>query len=302
MCGVIDGVTNAKKTANSLTSLPDSKSEASLTVGVSSAWSSSENHSSTAVLSGLTAGRGMTLTTGQDLSMQGTQAQAGRDMTLVAVHDLTIHAAESSSGVSSTSGKVSASVRIGATAGTGGVSFGYKENLGLSGAVEASDAHFCQSAKILAGANLTTISGQDTAIAGANLTGKDVSMTVGRNLNMSSLQHSSSYSSGRYDIKAGATVTVCNNPGQSLGMLNRDPNNTMQTNSSQDYSITVSPLFDKISDSLGLYGYPAKLNKAAFWLTDPKGAWSGTNYNSNESLVFLNKIQLAAQPQPCTQH
>ena len=43
MCGVIDGVTNAKMTANSVTSLPDSKAEASLTVGVSSAWSSSES-------------------------------------------------------------------------------------------------------------------------------------------------------------------------------------------------------------------------------------------------------------------
>lgn len=108
----------------------------------------------------------MTLAAGQDLSMQGTQAQAGRDMTLVAVCDLTIHAAESSSGASSASGKISASVGIGATAGTDGVSFGYKGNLGLSGSVEASDAHFYQNVKILASANLTTISGQDTAIAG----------------------------------------------------------------------------------------------------------------------------------------
>lgn len=52
----------------------------------------------------------------------------------------------------------------------------------------------------------------------------------------------------------------------------------MQTCKSQDYSITVSPLFNKISDSLGLYGYPARLNKAAFWLIDPKGAWSVTQY------------------------
>ena len=108
-------------------------------------------------------------------------------MTLVAVRDLTIHAAESSSGASSASGKISASVGIGATAGTDGVSFGYKGNWSLSGSVEAFDAHFYQNVKILAGESLTTISGQDTAIAEANLTGKDVSMTVGRNLNVSSL-------------------------------------------------------------------------------------------------------------------
>jgi len=423
---------------------------------------------------------------------------------------LAIHAAESSSGASSASGKISASVGIGATAGTDGVGFGYKGNLGLSGKVEDSDAHFYQNAKILAGANLTTISGQDTTIAGANLTGKDVSMTVGRNLNVASLQGSSSYSSNSYDIKAGATVgagvsasaslgiksadgssrtvgeqtsilgsnsvniytennthvagaviaavndnlkldtgtlsyenvvgkttqtstgwgikwdyetkdeaanntdnaankgnngdstttvggeilpkgtnntgadkkdnasaeqdkakpqgdkqnenesnkyehlpqwaqdvfaktdgmkegwdtwtkdvmfspaeltyarsestqtayatigkgeiIVRNNPGQSLDGLNRDPNNAMQTNNSQDFSITISPLFGKISDALGLYGYPATLDKVAFWLTDPKGAWSAAKTHIEKSLPFLKPALQPAPPQADTQH
>ena len=77
----------------------------------------------------------------------------------------------------------------------------------------------------------------------------------------------------------------------------------MQTNSSQDFNITVTPLFDKISDALGLYGYPATLDKAAFWLTDPKGAWAGTKTHLEKSVPFLKKPdQQPAQPQADTQH
>ncbi|MBT9749097.1 chitosanase [Desulfovibrio desulfuricans] len=97
-------------------------------------------------------------------------------------------------------------------------------------------------------------------------------------------------------------ITVRNNPGQSLEGLNRDPNNAMQTNSSQDFNFTVSPLFGKISDALGLYGYPATLNNVAFWLTDPKGAWSTTKTRIEKSLPFLKPAQQPSQPQTDTQH
>ena len=86
-------------------------------------------------------------------------------------------------------------------------------------------------------------------------------------------------------------ITVRNNPSQSLEGLNRDPNNAMQTNSNQDFNITVSPLFGQISDVLGLYGYPATLDKAAFWLTDPKKAWSATKGNIEESLGLSKPAQ-----------
>ena len=341
-------------------------------------------------------------------------------MTLAAGRDLAIHAAESSSGASSASGKISASVGIGATAGTDGVGFGYKGNLGLSGKVEDSDAHFYQNAKILAGANLTTISGQDTTIIAAvndnlkldtgtlsyeNVVGKTTQTSTGWGINWhyetedkaannkgnaankgnngdanpsaggqtapkgtnntgadktdsasaeqdkekaegdnqtenesNKYEHlpqwagsifkktdgmKDDWSDWEKDIMfspaaftyarsestqtAYATIgkgeiTVRNNPGQSLDGLNRDPNNAMQTNSSQDFSITVSPLFDKISDALGLYGYPATLDKVAFWLTDPKGAWADTKTHLEKSLPFLKPAQQAAPAQADTQH
>jgi hypothetical protein len=97
-------------------------------------------------------------------------------------------------------------------------------------------------------------------------------------------------------------ITVRNNPGQPLDGLNRDPNSAMQTDRSQNFNITVSPLFNKISDALGLYGYPATLDKAAFWLTDPKGAWNTTKTRIEQSLQFSKPTQQPTPAQADTQH
>ncbi|NCB23672.1 MAG: hypothetical protein EOM56_12730, partial [Deltaproteobacteria bacterium] len=207
---------------NTAQTITDPKAEASLTVGVSSSWKNSESYVTKAVLSELSAGRDMALSAGQDVSMQGTQAQAGRNITIAAGRDLTIHAAESSSGGSSASGKISASVGIGAKVDRNGAGFGYQGNMALGGDTADNDAHKYNNAKLLAGETLSTTSGQDTTIAGANLTGKDISMTVGRNLNVTSLQDSSSYSSNSYDIKAGATVGGGFTADASLGVKSAD--------------------------------------------------------------------------------
>ena len=61
-------------------------------------------------------------------------------------------------------------------------------------------------AKLAAGEKLTTVSGQDTTVAGGNLTAKDVDMTVGRNLTVASVQDSSSSHSDSYNAGASATV------------------------------------------------------------------------------------------------
>lgn len=93
-----------------------SQASASLSLGVDSSWKSSESHSSTAVPDELSAGQGYGPgRPDQDLTMQGTQAQAGRDMTLAAGRDLDIHAAESSAGSSSDGGSFGAGVGVKAT-------------------------------------------------------------------------------------------------------------------------------------------------------------------------------------------
>ena len=204
--GPVDGVGKANTVIKSGESLAGSQASASLSLGVDSSWKSSESHSSTAVPDELSAGRDMALAAGQDLTMQGTQAQAGRDMTLTAGRDLDIHAAESSAGSSSDGGSFGAGAGVKATAGTKGWGISPSVNLQLAGNQADNDAHKYINAKILAGEKLTTVSGQDTTVAGANLTGKDVDMTVGRNLTVVSKQDTSSSSSSSYNVGGGMTM------------------------------------------------------------------------------------------------
>ena len=204
--GPMDGVDKANAVIKSGESLASSQASASLTLGVNSSWKSGESHSSTAVPDELSAGRDMTLAAGQDLTMQGTQAQAGRDMTLAAGRDLDIHAAESSAGSSSDGGSFGAGVGVKATAGTKGYSLGMNGNVNLAGNEADGNSHRYINAKVLAGEKLTTVSGQDTTVAGANLTAKDVDMTVGRNLTVASKQDTSSSSSSSYNAGGGFTT------------------------------------------------------------------------------------------------
>ncbi|MFT4302531.1 MAG: hemagglutinin repeat-containing protein, partial [Desulfovibrio sp.] len=191
---------------SSAQALTNPKASASLTLGVGSSWSSSESHTAKAVLSELFAGRDMSLAAGRDVSMQGTQAQANRDMSIAAGRDINIYAAQSSGSSSSNSGGFEANAGIGASVSKSGYALGITSSLALNGSTGDKTSHTRDNAKLAAGEKLTTVSGQDTIVAGGNLTAKDVDMTVGRNLTVASMQNSSSSQSSSYN--AGASVTV----------------------------------------------------------------------------------------------
>jgi len=148
----------------------------------------------------------MSLAANRDVSMQGTQAQADRDLTIAAGRDIKITAAQSSQSYSSNSGSIDANAGIAATASKGGYSLGIKGSLSLGGETGDGTSHTNTNAKLVAGEKLTTVSGQDTSVAGGNLTGKDVDMHVGRNLNVSSVQNSSSFNHSSFNVGAGATI------------------------------------------------------------------------------------------------
>ena len=186
--------------------LTNSSASASLTLGVNASQSSSESHATTAVPTELAAGQDMNLTAGQDLTMQGTQAQAGKDMTLVAGRDLNIHAAVSTADSDSQNSSWGASVGLKATVSKNGPAFGLSADGQLGMGWSDNEGTFYHNAKVTAGEKLTTVSGQDTTVAGGNLTAKDVDMTVGRNLTVASKQDTSSSSSSSYNVGGGMTM------------------------------------------------------------------------------------------------
>ncbi|EGW51033.1 hypothetical protein HMPREF1022_01987, partial [Desulfovibrio sp. 6_1_46AFAA] len=205
--GLLDSAQSGFKAVNGVgQTLTNSSASASLTLGVNASQSSSESHATTAVPTELAAGQDMNLTAGQDLTMQGTQAQAGKDMNLVAGHDLNIHAAHSSQSSSSDKGGINAGLGVSASVNKSGYTLGVNGSLALNGEQGDSSGLKHDNATLVAGEKLTTVSGQDTTVAGANLTAKDVDMTVGRDLTVTSLKDSSSSHTNSYNAGASATV------------------------------------------------------------------------------------------------
>ena len=205
--GLLDSAQSGFKAVNGVgQTLTNSSASASLTLGVNASQSSSESHATTAVPTELAAGQDMNLTAGQDLTMQGTQAQAGKEMTLVAGRDLNIHAAVSTADSDSQNSSWGASVGLKATVSKNGPDFGLSADGQLGMGWSDNEGTFYHNAKVTAGEKLTTVSGQDTTVAGGNLTGKDVDMTVGRNLTVASKQDTGEGSSGQFTVSAGATV------------------------------------------------------------------------------------------------
>ena len=205
--GLLDSAQSGFKAVNGVDqTLTNSSASASLTLGVNASQSSSESHATTAVPTELAAGQDMNLTAGQDLTMQGTQAQAGKDMTLVAGRDLNIHAAVSTADSDSQNSSWGASVGLKATVSKNGPDFSLSADGQLGMGWSDNEGTFYHNAKVTAGEKLTTVSGQDTTVAGGNLTGKDVDMTVGRNLTVASKQDTGEGSSGQFTVSAGATV------------------------------------------------------------------------------------------------
>lgn len=127
-------------------------------------------------------------------------------MNLVAGHDLNIHAAHSSQSSSSDKGGINAGLGVSASVNKSGYTLGVNGSLALNGEQGDSSGLKHDNATLVAGEKLTTVSGQDTTVAGANLTAKDVDMTVGRDLTVTSLKDSSSSHTNSYNAGASATV------------------------------------------------------------------------------------------------
>ena len=125
---------------------------------------------------------------------------------MVAGRDLNIHAAHSSQSSSSDKGGINAGLGVSASVNKSGYTLGVNGSLALNGEQGDSSGLKHDNAKLVAGEKLTTISGQDTTVAGANLTAKDVDMTVGRDLTVTSLKDSSSSHTNSYNAGASATV------------------------------------------------------------------------------------------------
>lgn len=171
-------------------------------IGGSTGIATQEGMQGTSQASQLKAGRDINLEARRDLALIGTQAAAVRNFYLKAANDLTIRSAQNES--SSQDDRHSGGAEGGIAVGPSGIGFYASVNIGR-GELDR-EGKQQQGAYLLAGNQLGFESGRDTTIAGAQLSGKDVTGNVGRNLSVSSVPDTGKASGKQFDVSA--TVVV----------------------------------------------------------------------------------------------
>ncbi|MCC4598329.1 hemagglutinin repeat-containing protein [Xanthomonas campestris pv. phormiicola] len=140
-----------------------------------------------------------------DLLIRGSDVTAGHDLLLAADHDVTIEAAKNTAEQHSTSKSSSAAVGVAITYGADGFAAGVTLSAsGAHGKANGEDVSYTNS-HVAAGNNATIISGNDTTLKGAQVSADKVIADVGGNLNIQSLQDTSTYASK--DKSVGGSVT-----------------------------------------------------------------------------------------------
>jgi filamentous hemagglutinin len=186
---------------------------------VSVSLSNSESHSDSSqsgqnvVSSSLAAGGDINVTAkgaGKDsvLNVVGSRIDAGHDVNLKSDGDINLLSAQNTAVQKSTNGNSGGSVGIGFT--VGGAQNGFTLDLAANKGMGMSDGHDVTqtNTSIKAGNKASLDSGNDANLKGAVVTAKQVQANVGGDLNLSSLQDTSKFSSKQVDASVGVSICI----------------------------------------------------------------------------------------------
>ncbi|HAT4414213.1 TPA: filamentous hemagglutinin N-terminal domain-containing protein [Klebsiella oxytoca] len=198
-------------------SSPESMIGVNLSWGSQSSKSTQRQTQNTSRGSSLMAGTNLSIiATEADINVEGSQLQAGGSALLNAARDVNLFSAEN---VSTLSGK---NESHGSSFGVG-INFGQGANgLTVSASANAAKGHekgnslMHNETTLSAGERVTIVSGRDTTLTGAQVSGHQVTMDVGRNLTLSSEQDSDNYDSKQRSGSVGASGSM----GGGSGSLN----------------------------------------------------------------------------------
>ncbi len=182
-----------------------------ISIGSSNSQSNSTETSNTARGSSVGAGGNVSITAsgaGKDsnILIQGSDVTAGNNARLLADGAVTLQAAQNTVEQHSTNGGSSASIGI-------GINFGSQSGISLNASASQSRGNadgqdLVQSnTHITAGNTASVTSGGDTTLEGATVTANTVKADVGGNLNIESLQDTSTYTSQQQS--SGGGVSLC---------------------------------------------------------------------------------------------
>ncbi|WP_039054804.1 hemagglutinin repeat-containing protein [Enterobacter sp. Bisph1] len=184
-------------------------------VGVNLSWGSQSSKSTQTQTSNqsqgsrLTAGNNLTMkATEGDIHVQGSELQAGKDMLLDAKRDVLLESALNSQKLDGKNESHGSSYGVGINFGSGanGISVNASVNKGKGSEKGNGTSH--TETTLNAGNALSIVSGRDTTLTGAQASGNNVKMDVGRNLTLTSEQDTDDYDSKQTSMSAGGSASM----------------------------------------------------------------------------------------------
>ncbi|MBA0035795.1 hemagglutinin repeat-containing protein [Pantoea sp. BIGb0393] len=200
-------------------------------IGVSLSYGSQQSKSETNLTqqthqgSTLTAGNNLNVIAGAgDISVQGSQLQAGKDVLLNASRDISLTSSqetERSRGTNSSSGG-SLGVGFGTSSDGSGGGFNVSASINKGKGHENSDSLSHSETQVTAGNRVTLVSGRDTTLTGAQVSGESIKADVGRNLTLTSEQDSATYDAQQKNSSAGASFSFGSMTGSASVNMSKD--------------------------------------------------------------------------------
>ena len=188
-------------------SAPESLFGINLSYGSQSSKSEQKQTTGQSQGSTLTAGGNLNIhATEGDINVQGSQLSAGKDIGLTAARDVNLWSGVNTSTLEGENESHGSSVGVGLNfgQGTNGLTLNASVNKGKGSENGKAVSH--TETTVNAGNNLTIVSGRDTTLTGAQVSGDKVTMDVGRNLTLTSEQDSDDYDSKQQNVSAGGSV------------------------------------------------------------------------------------------------
>lgn len=180
----------------------------SLSYGSQSSTSTQTMKETTAKGSSLSAGNNLSVVaTDGDVLVQGSQLEAGNDLLLQASRDVNLMSAQNTSTLEGKNESHGGSAGIGIGYGSGGAGINISASVNAGKGKENGATLTHTETTVNAGDTLTIISGRDTNLTGAQVSGESVLADIGRNLTITSEQDTDRYDSSQKNISAGGSFS-----------------------------------------------------------------------------------------------
>ncbi|MBG6286904.1 hemagglutinin repeat-containing protein [Pseudomonas nitroreducens] len=210
-----------------------------------------------------------------DIRIQGSQLKAGQDVMLAANRDLLLEAASNTQKLdgknSSSGGNVGVSLGFGGSG--GGLSVFANGNKGTG--FEHGNGTTWSETTVDAGRQVTLVSGRDTSLIGAQVSGEQITAKVGRDLTLRSLQDTDEYKSEQKNVSGGVSVAIIGSGGSASLSVDKSK---------------IHSNYDSVQEQTGLYagkgGYDIEVGKH----TQLDGAVISSTANADQNRLSTDTL------------